>query len=449
MCRAIGTILIRQQIDGAIKNLDVIDFNRGCLTAFKRYFDDFSLGVDEVARVELLMWQNDPVVQQVLQNIITVSNFYKGTVLNQTEDEWFDNVTAAMRTLDVMSENLLKDLHDSPDLYNAVVSEAVKLGVTLFVSIVGILFISRAQNKASAKVEFALDRTRQMSRAVQAFIPRNFLKLMAVDSILHLERGDQTEVSVAMLLCDIRNFTGISEHMTNEQLFDWLQAHLTRMTRTTEKHNGFVDKFVGDAVSAIFMNPSDAVHCGVKMQTVTDALCYELIAHNEDHMVKIGVGVHYALVGVGVLGNDKHHSCSIVSAEINVAGQLEALTKQYGARIIITDRAAELLSEGAFEFRVLGRARLSLTSEREFTLYDIFQADPLPMKRYKHETAEVWDRLVQAQEDGRYADMKPLLAELEAAAKRHGVKDTALKTKAEAKNPFDQFDMESQGRPTA
>ncbi len=230
--------------------------------------------------------------------------------------------------MDAISLSMLNDLTASADLQSKVRDEALKLFLSLIASLFGIAFVGRAQRKSSAKVEFALSRTREMSRAVGAFVPRSFLKLMGVDSILHLQRGDQTEVSVALLFCDIRNFTGISEHMSNEVLFEWLQAHLTRMTTTTERHHGFVDKFIGDAVSSVFLDSSKAVQCAIRMQTVTDALCYELIADNQDHLVKIGVGIHYATVGVGVLGNAKHHSCSIVSSEIVCLGTVGACPQQ-------------------------------------------------------------------------------------------------------------------------
>jgi adenylate cyclase len=202
-----------------------------------------------------------------------------------------------------------------------------------------------------------------------------------------------------------------------------------------------VDKFVGDAVSSVFLDCGNAVRCAVRMQAVTDALCYELIANNQDHLVRIGVGIHYASVGIGVLGNDKHHSCSIVSSEIAVPAQLEALTKEYGARIIITEQVADLLKEGEFENRVLGRVRLSLHSEKEYRLYEIYAPDALEVKQYKQATAEKWDKLVEAQDQDRLSEMGLLIQELEQAAALHNVTDLALQLKAKATKSYDQFDM--------
>jgi class 3 adenylate cyclase len=343
--------------------------------------------------------------------------------------------------MDAISLSMLNDLTASADLQVKVRDEALKLFLSLIASLLGITFVSRAQRKSSAKVELALSRTREMSRAVGAFVPRSFLKLMGVDSILHLQRGDQTEVSVALVFSDIRNFTGISEHMTNEQLFEWLQAHLTRMTTTTERHHGFVDKFIEDAVSSVFLDCSKAVQCAIRMQAVTDALCYELIAGNQDHLVKIGVGIHYATVGVGVLGNAKHHSCSIVSSEIAVPAQLEALTKEYGARILITEQVAERLKEDEFENRLLGRVRLSKSSTKEYQVYEIYNADSIEMKTYKKETAGVWEQLLRAQNEENFPLVQQLSQELAQVAQTYSLMDPAALLKSKSVLPFDQFDM--------
>jgi hypothetical protein len=130
MCLAIGIVAIRGYYNGTVVGGDIIDFNRGCRDAFRRYFQDFALGGDVTAQIQLAIWQKDPIVQQVLQNIAIVSNFHQGLALNSTDDDWSGNVTHASDVLDQMSEVLLADLRQSQDLYDAVVSEGTKLGVT-------------------------------------------------------------------------------------------------------------------------------------------------------------------------------------------------------------------------------------------------------------------------------------------------------------------------------
>ncbi|MDX1810965.1 MAG: AAA family ATPase, partial [Gammaproteobacteria bacterium] len=105
-----------------------------------------------------------------------------------------------------------------------------------------------------------------LNEAYERFVPKQFLKLLEKNSITDVELGDYTEREITTLFSDIRAFTSLSESMTPEQNFRFINSYLTRMEPAIHKFNGFIDKYIGDAIMALFpTGADDAIHAAIKM----------------------------------------------------------------------------------------------------------------------------------------------------------------------------------------
>jgi len=271
-----------------------------------------------------------------------------------------------------------------------------------------------------------------MNDLVSSFVPRAFLRTMGARSLSHAEAGSHSEVATTMVFCSIRNFTGLTDGMTNEALFHWLQSYFGLMTRVTDHHHGTIDKFIGDAIFAFFGVPTNAVRCGVEWQTVANFLNSQLGSEN---MIRIGVGIHHGVAAFGIFGDTARKTCTLVSKEVNFASRLEGLTKQYGVRILCSAAALEHVDTASYQqtgdlvtvvhggrdtvskgaaaaaeaegnegrgqgglcYRFLGNVQVK-GSDRTHEVYEIFQADEWMLKRYKAVTKHLFEKAARMQQ---------------------------------------------------
>ena len=180
-----------------------------------------------------------------------------------------------------------------------------------------------------------------------------------------LTRGELTfggeEKKVTILFSDLRDFTALSEQLTPPQLLEILNAYFTRMSRVVDTHGGVIDKYIGDAIMALFgapLNTPDqarrAIESALEMRMALNELNRELLA-GPGRVLRFGVGIHTATVVAGNIGSPQRYNYTVIGDGVNVASRLQALTRkpEYDAEIIVSDAT---LSEtfGVFRSRQLG-----------------------------------------------------------------------------------------------
>jgi two-component system sensor histidine kinase ChiS len=142
---------------------------------------------------------------------------------------------------------------------------------------------------------------------------------------------------MTVLFSDIRAFTTLSEAMTPRESFEFVNAYLGRVGPVIQRHGGFIDKYIGDAIMALVPErPSDAVGCAVDMMR-------ELRAFNQDRdlrgegRIAIGIGAHCGELILGTVGEAGRMDTTVISDVVNTASRLEGLTKLYGCGAIVSD----------------------------------------------------------------------------------------------------------------
>ena len=148
------------------------------------------------------------------------------------------------------------------------------------------------------------------------------------------------ELEATVLFMDIRGFTSVSEKMSPSQLFHWLNRYLDTMTDCIMEHGGVVDKYIGDAIMAVFGIPvkrtsttaisqdaHNAIAASFAMYQRLEELNEELIAHNFP-TIQVGIGIHSGPLTAGSLGSKRRLNYSVVGDTVNVASRLESMNKQ-------------------------------------------------------------------------------------------------------------------------
>ena len=183
----------------------------------------------------------------------------------------------------------------------------------------------------------AIETQKKLTSAYQRFVPEEILSTLGKNSILELNLGDQIEQNMSILFSDIREFTSTSEKLSPEQNFKFINDYLEIMVPIVQKNNGFVDKFIGDAIMAIFPeNADDAIKCALEMQSAVPKV-NEKISEYLDKELEIGIGVNTGVVRLGTLGALERMEGSVISDAVNLAARVEQLTKQYPENIIVTE----------------------------------------------------------------------------------------------------------------
>lgn len=103
------------------------------------------------------------------------------------------------------------------------------------------------------------------NRALRRFVPDQFLSILGRPSIVDVQHGDQVQREMTVLFSDIRSFTELSESMTPQENFNFLNSYLRRVGPIIRENGGFIDKYIGDAIMALFEESASAVRAAVQM----------------------------------------------------------------------------------------------------------------------------------------------------------------------------------------
>lgn len=218
------------------------------------------------------------------------------------------------------------------------------------------------------------------------FVPHDLLRLLEKKSILDVHLGDQIQRDMAVLFSDMRDFTTISESMSPKENFDYINSYLRQVGPEIRAHNGVIDKYIGDAVMALFPeNVEDAIEAALEMQRKVRAYNGNR-AGSSSPDVRIGVGIHAGKVMLGTIGEDQRMDGTVISDTVNLASRLEGLTKRYGCNIMTSDTViAKLKDPEKYFTRMVDRVCVAGKSD-SVTLYEICDSDDDRIRALKRAT---------------------------------------------------------------
>ena len=243
------------------------------------------------------------------------------------------------------------------------------------------------QNKQLEEQNIALqqinDELVELNRAFGRFVPHEFLGFLGYESVLNVNLGDQIQRDITMLFSDIRSFTTLSEHMSPQDNFAFINSYLSRVSPIIRQNSGFIDKYLGDGLMALFPETvSDAVQAAVDMQKTV--IAYNIRRKEKGYQpIRIGIGLHHGNVMLGTIGEAERMEGTVISDAVNIAFRLEGLTKIYGAAILISEETLFCLGENhPYQTRFLGKVQVKGKNESTgiFEILDGEQADLRALK---------------------------------------------------------------------
>lgn len=172
--------------------------------------------------------------------------------------------------------------------------------------------------------------------SIERFVPQAFLSIVGKPSVADVELGDNKRRTMTVLFSDIRGFTTLSEQMSPDETFAFINAYLERMGPVIRDHHGFIDKYIGDAIMALFANADDALQAGLAMMAALDGFNAERRAAGREP-IEIGIGINTGSLMLGTIGEKHRMDGTVISDAVNLAARIESLTKDYGAPMLISE----------------------------------------------------------------------------------------------------------------
>lgn len=214
--------------------------------------------------------------------------------------------------------------------------------------------LSRAVNKMRQGLQ-ERDQVRNLLGKVVS--PEIAQELLSKD----IELGGE-ERQATILFSDIRSFTQLCENRDPKTILNLLNRYLSCMSNVIEQHQGVIDKYIGDAIMALFdvpirldNAPEQAVLSALNMIQALEKLNTKLIAE-EQRPIHIGIGINSGSIVAGNMGSLNRLNYTVIGDGVNLASRLEGLTKYFGVNIIVSESVVQRCN--SVNFRELGRVQV-------------------------------------------------------------------------------------------
>ena len=255
-----------------------------------------------------------------------------------------------------------------------------------------------------------------LNSAYYKFVPKEFLDQLGVDSIKNISLGHEVKKDMTVLFSDIRSFTTISESMPPEENFKFLNSYLNTAAPVIRTNGGFIDKYIGDAIMALFPDdPSCAIQTGIDILKTLEGYNSET-AKKGWPPVRIGVGIHTGSLMMGTIGEDMRLQTTVIADAVNLASRLESLTKKLGVHIIVSRSALERAeSAGAsFRTRFLGSVRVK-GKTKGVEIHEVLDCFGDDLIEIRMNTKKEFERAVQLLHTGKLGEAEDLFLNVIAA----------------------------------
>ncbi|MDB4285986.1 ATP-binding protein [bacterium] len=346
-------------------------------------------------QIRILIVDDEPINQQVLKNHLSDSRFDLGFAANgeETLEILEKSPDFDLVLLDVMMPKMsgyeacekIREKYLPSELPIIMVTaknqvedlvQGLQLGANDY------LAKPFSKQEFLARVNTQLDLHRFFNIA-EKFVPIEFIRSLGHERITDTQLGDQAERAVTVLFADIRDYTSLSESMTPEENFRFVNSFHGRMGPVIKKHNGFVNQYLGDGFMAIFPgNPGDAVRATIEMNKVLQSYNQLRVSQNRSSL-RVGMGMRYGSLIMGIIGDQTRMDAATISDTVNTASRIESLTKHYGANILLSaEGISQIAVSGDFHFRYLGPVQVRGKKEL-IRIYECIDGDLPEVKQKK------------------------------------------------------------------
>jgi class 3 adenylate cyclase/HAMP domain-containing protein len=228
-------------------------------------------------------------------------------------------------------------------------------------------------NEMSAALLVSFSKLQRTLESFERFVPNKFISAIAPQGVENIEVGVALMRTMTILFCDIRGYTSMSEAMAPIEIFTFLNDYLACMAKAIDQGGGFIDKYIGDAIMALFDDAATdgALKAAILMHQALDKFNYER-SQKGLPKIAIGIGIHRGEVVMGTVGFTSRIESTVIGDAVNVASRIEGLTKQYNCEVLLTESVVNSLSyPEACSLRLVDKAVKVKGKDEAIAIYEL------------------------------------------------------------------------------
>lgn len=237
--------------------------------------------------------------------------------------------------------------------------------------------------------------------ATNQFVPHHFLNILNKKDITEVSLGEYVELDLTVLFLDVRSFTKISEKLSASGIFNYINTMLQIVTPEIVGHDGFIDKYIGDSIMALFSETDAAIKASINMLKTLDA--YNVaISNTNKQRIHVGISINCGRMALGTVGYHDRMDCTVISSVVNTAAKLEKMNKELGTRLLVTaDLFKSIEHAKEYQFRELGDL-IILGKTIPIEIIEILDAEPDHIKNLKIETKPLFEKALKSFKEKNY-----------------------------------------------
>jgi class 3 adenylate cyclase/CheY-like chemotaxis protein len=355
------------------------------------------LGITAGWSLTILICSPDPSTRKILKNQLTLAQYSVEVhqtgmgALEAIAEDLPDMVIVDSELPDMPGDDVCRELRESYGMEELpiimLLNDNQRIGVMECLAAGANDYLKRPyqQEECLARINTHLQLSR-MNLLYSQFVPKEFLECLGQDKIIDIKLGDHVQKEMTILFVDIRSFTNLSENMTPQENFKFINSYLGQFTPLITKNHGFVDKFIGDAIMALYpYRPEDAIRTAIEM--VENVKVYNQGRLRAGYQpINIGVGIHTGYMILGIIGDSKRMQGTVISDAVNLASRIQDMCKYYRTNVVISRETFLGIQDlNNYSYRFLGQVKVK-GKNKTVALFEIFNADDESIRQLKEKT---------------------------------------------------------------
>lgn len=249
---------------------------------------------------------------------------------------------------------------------------------------------------------------KQTNVEYEKYIPKQFIKFLGKNSILDLQVGTQVKKEVTTMFCDIRNSTQVSTSLSLEENFNYINSYLNVVSPIIRKYNGYIDKYLGDGIMAIFTRSRQAYDCA---HAIIKAVNLKNTSNISMPNLDVGVSLNTGDVVFGVIGDDNRKSITVISDSVNFTAKIGEVNKVFGSQVTFSKTTLNDLSANiSINYRYIGN--LKFDDKEYISIFESLDAYPRIKREKLIKNKVLFEQGVRAYVNGKFEQAKSIFEEV-------------------------------------
>lgn len=308
-------------------------------------------------------WENSNYKEEITEELSAEEEKLKSYEIFPTDStkKYALTIHIACTNDETLNRRTVDRLNFFTDIYSMIVENAV--------------FISRV-----------ISSEHKMRNSFGRFLPDKIIKNI-INGNLSISDSVGERRRVAVLIMDIRDFTSLSEVNNPETVVTFLNQYFGTMGEIIRKHGGTIDKFMGDAIMALFGAPDSYIDnanraANAALEMIDTPIDTKILHLPEGYEFKFGIGIHYGEMIAGTVGSNERKEYTVIGDNVNIASRVEGLSKIFGTPIIVTEAVKEDV-EQFYSIESEGKDKINIPSQKRYLGTVKVKGKKLPVKIYE------------------------------------------------------------------